>query len=126
MALLSQDNIIPGNQSLKKYFSRSAVPQLFIDPHMILKSFTSPAEDLFCISSEDIGKSLFGLKNKIKLSALIKSIRCVLHVETTQKKLIHFNGKLRKMIVQPYFNDQDERILGVIVTFLDFSEQAEQ
>ncbi|GHA37785.1 hypothetical protein GCM10007103_19150 [Salinimicrobium marinum] len=127
MALLSQDKIIAGNQALEHYFSKSVVPQLYIDPKMTLKSFTAPAEDLFLISSEDIGKSIFGLQNKIKLNALIKSIRCVLLVEKTREKIINTsNGKLCKLIVQPYFDEQDERIMGVIVTFRNFTGQAEQ
>lgn len=89
---------------------------------MLLRSFTSPAAEIFSISQEDLGKSLYNLKDKIAHNALIDNIRGVLLVEKNKEKEIQtLNGRLFNMNVQPYFGNQDEHIIGVIVTYLELT-----
>lgn len=122
MSIPGQDISNPGNQSLENYFSYSIVPQLFIDSEMVLRSFTSPAAEIFSLSRGDIGKSLYNLKDKLAHNALIDNIRGVLLVEKNKEKEIQtLNGQLFNMNVQPYFGSQDEQIIGVIVTYLELT-----
>ena len=126
MSIPGQDISNPGYQSLENYFSNSIVPQLFVDSEMMLRSFTSPAAEIFAISQEDIGKSLYNLKDKIAHNALIDNIRGVLLVEKNKEKEIQtLNGRMFNMNVQPFFGNQNEPIIGVIVTYLELTGKSE-
>lgn len=126
MSISGKDISNPGYQSLENYFSNSIVPQLFVDSEMMLRSFTSPAAEIFAISQEDIGKSLYNLKDKIAHNALIDNIRGVLLVEKNKEKEIQtLNGRVFNMNVQPFFGNQNEPIIGVIVTYLELTGKSE-
>ena len=122
MSIPGQDKSNPGYQSLENYFSNSIVPQLLVDSEMVLRSFTSPAAEIFSLSREDIGKSLYNLKEKLVHNALIDNIRGVLLVEKNKEKEIQtLKGQLLNMNVQPYFGSHEEQIIGVIVTYLELT-----
>lgn len=125
MSFPSQDTSIAGHQGLVNYFSNSIVPQLFVDPEMVLRYFTAPAAAIFTIGQEDMDKSLYSLKDKMAHPALFEIIRGVLLVERSKEKEIRtWDGRVFHMNVQPFFAEQDGPIQGVIVTYLGVTSQA--
>src|SRR5690606_654554 len=93
--------------------------------NMVLREFTSPAGKYFSISREDIGRSIYSLKEKIGHYALIENIRGVMLIERNIENEIRTrDGRIFHMNIQPCSCPQDEQINGVIVTYLDLTGQA--
>ena len=105
---------------LEQYFSNSIVPQLFLDTELQLIDFTPPIEEIFSIDQDDIGRSIFELKQKIGHQGLIGNIKGVLYTERNLVKHIHTSdGDKFMMNIQPCFSLGEEVVNGVIITFLN-------
>lgn len=125
MSIINRNVRIPANIGLENSFSDSIVPQFFVDSDLILRDFTIPAREFFSISHEDIGKSIYHIKEKIGHYALTENIRGVLLIERNMENEIRTrDGRLFHMNIQPCFCHENEQINGVIVTYLDLTGQA--
>lgn len=110
----------PVTIGLEHYFSNSIIPQLFVDAEMLLRDFTPPMEEFFSIDQEDIGKSIYELKEKIGHRCLIGNIRGVMYTERNMEKDIRTaTGDRFRMNIQPSFTEGEEMINGVIITFFE-------
>ena len=110
----------PVTIGLKDYFSNSIIPQLFVDAELLLRDFTPPMGEYFSIEQEDIGRTIYELKEKIGHKGLIGNIKGVLYTERNMEKHIRtVTGDRFKMNIQPCFTENEEMINGVIITFYE-------
>jgi len=125
MTIINQNTLVPVNKGLENYFVNSIVPQLLVDANMILQDFTAPAGKFFSITREDIGKSIYQVKEKIGHYALVENIKGVMLIERNMENEIRTrDGRMFHMNIQPYFCPEEDQINGVIVTYLDLTGQA--
>jgi len=103
---------------LEDYFSNSIIPQLFVDSDMLLRDYTPPIEKCFSICEEDIGRSIYELKEKIGHRGLSGNIKGVIYTERNLEKTIRTEtGNSFRMNIQPSFTEREEMVNGVIITF---------
>lgn len=103
---------------LEHLFADSIIPQLFVDKEMVLRDFTPPVEELFSIESEDRGRSIYEVKEKIGHRCLIGNIKGVLYTERNLEKEVETDsGDRFKLNIQPNFSPGEELVDGVIITF---------
>ena len=115
MGKIGQDNVTIG---LEHLFADSIIPQLFVDSEMVLRDFTPPVGELFSIDSEDRGRSIYEVKEKIGHRCLIGNIRGVLYTERNLEKEVEVDtGERFKLNIQPNFSPGEELVNGVIITF---------
>lgn len=116
--------LIPLNDELAHYFSNNIIAQLFVDANLTLRKFSSRAQKIFKLTDEHINQHVDDIPEFIQFQDLKNNIQEVL--ETTQDReheLEARNGKIYQVNIAPYFIPNEEKVKGVIVTFIDVTER---
>lgn len=96
---------------------------LFLDPDMRINRFTPRLAHIFNVVSGDEGRPISDFTNKLKYNDLTRDGKRVLADLTTIEKTIEStDGRWFLLRVRPY-RTLDDRIEGVVVTFVDITEQ---
>lgn len=107
---------------LANYFSNTIIPQLFVDADLILRLFTPPAMKQFSLSHHDLNRSIEDVKDNIKYPTVVENIKEVIKTgRVLEKEVQTTDGKWYEMNIQPYNEVEEDRINGVIITFVDIS-----
>jgi len=107
---------------LENYFSNTIIPQLFIDANLILRKFTPPAMKQFNLSKADVGKSIYDVVNNFRFPSIIENISQVIDTnEILEKEIQTTDLRWYQMNILPYLNHVDNKINGVIITFVEIT-----
>lgn len=107
---------------LANYFSNTLIPQLFVDADLILRIFTPPAMEQFSLSYDNVGKSIHDIKDNLRYPYVVEAIQEV--IDTTmslEKEVQTLDGNWFQMNIVPYMEHEEDRINGVIITFIDIT-----
>ncbi len=108
----------------ENYFANTIIPQVYIDAEYILRRFTPPAMKQFDLSDDHLGKPISDVLDNFRFPSFVENIRHVIeHREIVEKEVQTTDLSWYQMNVLPYIRKQDNRIDGVIVTFVDISER---
>lgn len=114
--------LIELNDELENYFTNTIIPQLFVDADLILRKFTPPAMKQFKFSPEHIGRPIEELVDNIQYSTIIENIREVIDTEQIfEKEIQTTDGCWFQMNILPYIVKKENRINGVIITFVNIT-----
>lgn len=110
------------NDELENYFRNTIIPQLFVDANLILRKFTPPAMKHFNFNPEHIGRPMEEMVDNIRFSTIIENIREVIETgEIYEKEIQTDDRKWYQMNILPYIVRKENRINGVIITFIDIT-----
>ena len=110
------------NDDLENYFRNTIIPQLFIDAGLILRKFTPPAMRQFKLTADDIGKPIYDVVNNFRFPSIIENITHVIDTsEILEKEIQTTDLRWYQMNILPYVKQIDNRINGVIVTFVEIT-----
>lgn len=109
---------------LANYFSNTLIPQLFIDADLILRIFTPPAMKQFDLSIDDVGRSIHDVKDNIRYPTIVQNIEEVITKNINLEKEIQTtDGNWFEMNIVPYIEHEENRINGVIITFVNITKR---
>lgn len=112
------------NEILENYFENTIIPQLYVDGNLILRKFTPPAMKQFSLSLNDLGKSIVDLKDNIRYPTFLDNINEVIETRTKLEKEIQTTDmRWFQMNILPYLIRKENRINGVIITFVDITRR---
>lgn len=107
---------------LENYFRNTIIPQLFIDANLILRKFTPPAMKQFKLSMDDVGKSIHDVANNFRFPSIIENINEVIETnEILEKEIQTTDLRWYQMNILPYVRLADNKINGVIITFVEIT-----
>ena len=110
------------NDDLENYFRNTIIPQLFIDAGLILRKFTPPAMRQFKLTADDIGKPIYDVVNNFRFPSIIENITHVIDTsEILEKEIQTTDLRWYQMNILPYVKQVDNKINGVIVTFVEIT-----
>jgi len=110
------------NDVLENYFRNTIIPQLYIDGDLILRKFTPPAMKQFSLSHDDLGRPIEEVKENFRFPTFIENVQSVLETnEILEKEIQTTDLKWYQMNILPYIQGEDEKINGVIITFVDIT-----
>jgi len=110
------------NDHLENYFRNTIIPQLFIDADLILRKFTPPAMKQFNLHANDIGKPIYDVVNNFRFPSIIENISHVIDTtEILEKEIQTTDLRWYQMNILPYVKQSDNKINGVIVTFVEIT-----
>lgn len=120
------EELIELNEELENYFINTIIPQLFVDADLILRKYTPPAMKQFNFSVDDIGRPMTEMIDNIRYSTFIENIQEVMSSGKIFEKEIQ-TSDLRwfQMNIVPYVIRKENRLNGVIITFVDITERIE-
>ncbi|WP_449437111.1 sensor histidine kinase [Pedobacter steynii] len=112
------------NEELENYFSNTIIPQLFVDARLILRKFTIPAMKQFHLSQGHVGQPLEKIKENFGYPGLMDHIR---KVNTTgkilEKEIQTTDMHWYQMNILPYLISKENKVDGVIITFVDITSR---
>ena len=112
------------NDHLENYFRNTIIPQLFIDADLILRKFTPPAMKQFNLRANDIGKPIYDVVNNFRFPSIIENISHVIDTtEILEKEIQTTDLRWYQMNILPYVKQSDNKINGVIVTFVEITSR---
>ena len=118
--------LIELNDELENYFRNTLIPQLFVDANLILRKFTPPAMKQFRFSPDHIGRPMEEMIDNIRYSTIIENIREVIDTgQIFEKEIQTTDLRWFQMDIIPYLVKKENRLNGVIITFVDITDRME-
>jgi two-component system CheB/CheR fusion protein len=117
------DELSKAYDDLTNLLGATEVATIFLDHDLRIRRFTPAARKLFRLIDRDIGRPLDDITTNLKYDGLLADVRTVLETLTrVEKEIPGDNDECYQMKVIPY-RTAENVIEGVVVTFLDISEQ---
>ncbi|HZI24831.1 MAG TPA: ATP-binding protein [Chryseolinea sp.] len=120
------EDLIERNEELENYFINTIIPQLFVDADLILRKYTPRAMAQFKFSPDHIGRPMSELVDNIRYSTLMENIQEVIDSgEIFEKEIQTTDLRWFQMNIVPYIIRKENKMNGVIITFVDITERIE-
>ncbi|MEP7317256.1 MAG: ATP-binding protein [Panacibacter sp.] len=114
--------LIEHNDELENYFRNTIIPQLYVDGDLKLQKFTPPAMKQFSLSANDVGKSIYDVKDNFRFHTIIENIQQVIESnEILEKEIQTTDLRWYQMNIIPYVKIRDHTTDGVIITFIEIT-----
>lgn len=113
--------LIELNDDLDNYFRSIDVGLIFLDTNLVIRKFNKASINMVNLIEADIGRSIEQITNNIRYENLTTDIRLVIaNNKEVEKEIVLNSGKRTLMRIIPYVR-KDQRVDGVIITFVDIS-----
>lgn len=110
------------NNDLKNLMEATEIGTIFIDREYCVKRFTSSVSDIFNLIQSDVGRPLEHVTNNLLYDSILDDINQVLDKLNKVKKVVtDKNGRRFNMKISPY-RTTEEKIEGVVITFVDITD----
>ncbi len=111
------------NDDLRNLMSSTEIGTIFVDRSLRVKLFTPRVRDLFNLIPADVGRPLLDINSKLTRNTLAADLDAVLdRLQTIEREVESRDGPWYLMRLLPY-RTADDRIDGVVLTFLEVTEQ---
>jgi two-component system CheB/CheR fusion protein len=119
------ENVSRANSDLQNLMAATDFATLFLDPGLRIKRFTPKLLDLFNITPNDFGRPITDFTHHLDYEGLAADAREVLaHLAPIEREIKTNSGGWYLVRFRPY-RTVDDKIDGVVVTFVDVSERHE-
>lgn len=111
------------NSDLHNLMGATAIATVFLDRELHIMRFTPPAVELFSLIPSDVGRPLSDLHHKLDYSELLTDAGRVLQqLVPIERQVAENGGRFFLARLLPYRTTED-RIAGVVLTFVDVTER---
>ena len=119
----SVEDLSRANSDLNSLMASTNVATIFLNRELQVERFTASVKRIFNLIAADIGRRLSDITHKVSYPDLIPDAQRVLdELVTTEREVQLENGSWMLARIAPY-RTSDDRIAGVVVTFVDVTEQ---
>ena len=108
------------NSDLRNLFEGTEIATIFLDRHLIIRSFTHAIATLYNLIPSDVGRPLTDIVSRLDYAHLSKDVAHVLESLTPFERRIARADRSMHYIMRilPY-HEPDNSVSGVLVTFID-------
>lgn len=110
------------NSALHNLMSATAIATLFLDRNLHVMRFTDSAAPIFNLIPGDLGRPISDMQHHIDYPELSRDAESVLEKLTPVMREVQGEGVSYLARMLPY-RTQEDRIAGVVVTFVDITER---
>ena len=119
------DVVSRAHNDLQNLMSATDVATLFLTTTLRINRFTPRLADIFNVTAGDEGRPISDFTHRLDYSALTQDAKRVLdELATVERTLKSIDGRWFLMRLRPY-RTLDDKIEGVVVTFVDVTERQE-
>ncbi len=119
------ESISTAHSDLQNLTAATEIGTLFLDSKLRIRMFTPPIGNLFNITEMDSGRSITHFTNRLRYDGIEEDARGVLRdLSPVETEVQGQDGRWFMMRLRPYRTVED-RIEGVVVTFVDISSRRE-
>lgn len=116
------EELTDANDDFTNLINSTDIGTIFLDRSLRINLFTPRARDAFSLIASDVGRTLLDITNKLKYKHLLEDVRKVMETLHSIEREVHSNDdRWYRMRILPY-RTADDRIEGVVLTFMDISE----
>lgn len=117
------DELHRSNADLRNLFESTQIATVFLDRHLIIRSYTPAVTAIFNLIASDRGRPITDIAHQLDDVDLARDIRRVLDERTPLERPVRLRGGkvFHLMRILPY-RTADEQIDGVLVTFVNVTE----
>jgi two-component system CheB/CheR fusion protein len=116
------DELSRANGDLQNLMAATAIATVFLDRELRVSLFTPSAVELFNLIAADVGRPISDLANRLDYPQLDDDAKAVLAGLVPIERGVRFGERWLLARLRPY-RGGDDRISGVVLTFVDISEQ---
>lgn len=110
------------NIDLHNLFATTDIALVFLDRDLVIRSFTPALEKIFCVLPGDRGRPITDLASKLSLPTFADDIANVLAGQGPIQRQASNEGHTEQYLVRTTaYSNGDQRVDGVVVTFIDVS-----
>ncbi|HEX4260447.1 MAG TPA: CheR family methyltransferase, partial [Acetobacteraceae bacterium] len=123
------DELDSRNSDLKNLFDSTHVATIFLDPYMVVRSFTPAVASIYNLIPSDQGRPLTDIVGRLRYRGLRDDVREVLQtLEPLERRVVRDDGMTHYLMKILPYRTPDNTVDGAIVTFVDVTSivQAEQ
>lgn len=108
------------NGDLKNLFDSTKVATVFLDPFLIIRSFTPEVASIYNLIPSDIGRPLTDIAGRLNYTTLVEDIRAVLETLQPMEKRVERMDRSTHYLMRilPY-RGPDSNVDGSLITFVD-------
>ena len=116
------DRLAQSNSDLQNLMAATNIATVFLDRELRIQRFTPAAKTLFNLIPTDLGRPLSDLHGGLDYPEIVADAESALaHLQPSQRE-VRASERCYIARVLPY-RTEDDRIAGVVLTFLDITEQ---
>ena len=117
------DELGQSNSDLHNLMGATAIATIFLDRELHIMRFTPPAVGLFAMIASDVGRPLADLKHRLDYpELLVDALRVLQQLVPIEQEVADAEGRRFLSRILPY-RTTDDRIAGVVLTFVDVTER---
>ncbi|MGH7126619.1 MAG: PAS domain-containing protein, partial [Stellaceae bacterium] len=117
------ENVASAHSDLQNLVNATEIGTLFLDPDLRIKMLTPAVEQLFSVTDSDVGRPIADFTHKLAYDGVETVARAVLrNLAPSETEVRTTDGRWLMMRLRPYRTIED-RIEGVVVSFVDISER---
>ncbi len=108
------------NADLRNLFDSTQIATIFLDRHLIIRSFTPAIASLYNLIPSDLGRPLIDIVSRLHYSGLREDVKSVLEtLQPLERRIAREDRSTHYMMrILPY-RRPDNTVTGVVVTFID-------
>ena len=123
------DELDHRNSDMKNLFESTQVATVFLDQHLVIRSFTPPLASIYNLIPSDVGRPLTDIVSRLRDSDVRQDCAQVLNtLKPLERRVVRDDGSTHYLMrILPY-RAPNSTVDGTIVTFVDVTSivQAEQ
>jgi two-component system CheB/CheR fusion protein len=123
------DELDKSNSDLRNLFDSTEIATVFLDRHLIIRSFTAAIASLYNLIPSDQGRPLTNIVSRLQYATLREDVAFVLAtLEPFERRIVGEDLATHYLVrILPY-REMDSTVSGVLVTFIDVTNivQAEE
>jgi two-component system, chemotaxis family, CheB/CheR fusion protein len=123
------DELDQANSDLRNLFESTEIATVFVDRHLVIRSFTPAIASLYNLIPSDQGRPLTDISTRLEYRSLREDVARVLQtLEPLERRVVRGDSAARFIMrILPY-REPDSTVSGVLVTFVDVTNivQAEE
>ncbi|HTP38534.1 MAG TPA: CheR family methyltransferase [Steroidobacteraceae bacterium] len=116
------DELDQANSDLRNLFDSTDIATVFLDRHLIIRSFTPAIAAVYNLIPTDQGRSLADIVSRVRYPTLREDVAYVLSsLEPLERRLVSENRLAHYILRIVPYREPDSTVTGVLVTFIDVS-----
>ena len=114
------DELAQTNSDLRNLFDSTEIATVFLDSHLIVRSFTPAIANLYSLIPSDQGRPLTHFVSHLQYKTLREDVAFVLStMEPLERRVVREDGGSHYVMrILPY-REPDSTVSGVLITFVD-------
>ncbi|PDT53649.1 MULTISPECIES: chemotaxis protein CheB [Sinorhizobium] len=120
---LKLESVSRAHSDLQNLMSATDVATLFLNPSLRIKRFTPRLMEIFNVTQNDEGRPITDFTHHLKYDGLAEDARSVLENLAPIEREIKSNGNGWYLVRMRPYRTIDDKIDGVVATFVDISER---